>query len=137
MVLITLPRVLARSSISPARAGLRNSSTKAYLQTYSRWTPSKAGSIALTPYKPCALALVRHASKTIIRPVLQPIDKEREAAIGRRILQAHPERVTMESTTHPLFHEIVEPPPSPEPDMMAGINGDLVRFCMMIHRHKF
>ena len=126
MVLVTVPRALARSSISPARAGLHNLSTKAYLQTHSRWTPMNASSIALTPYKPCTSALVRYASK-VVRPILPPIDKEREAAYGRRLLRAHPERVSSESTTHPIFHEIVEPPPRPDPDMMAGINGDLVR----------
>ena len=124
MVLGYVPRGLIRIS---AGRGLCKLSTRSFLSTNTRTSTKTAHSLALSLYKPTGSALVRFASNTTKPPGIESIDTKHEAEISQRVMRAHPERVSSESTTHPLFHEVVDAPDLPEPDMMAGIKGDLVR----------
>ena len=124
MVLGYVPRSLIRIS---AGRGFCKLSTRSFLSTNTLSPTKAARSLALSLYKPTGSALVRYASNATKPPGNEQIDTKHEAEIGQRVMRAHPERVSSESTTHPLFHEIVDAPEQPDPDMMAGIRSDLVR----------
>lgn len=69
------------------------------------------------------MALTRFAAT---KGPMDKIDTKHEADLGKSKLEAHPETVSSESSTHPVFHEIATPEEEKDTDMMLGIRQDLV-----------
>jgi hypothetical protein len=84
-------------------------------------------STALKPLAPKTLALARWQSRDE-RPTVDKIDTTREKEIGEKhTIRPTPERVSASSTTSA---DVAMTPggDDPEPKMMAGVYGDIVRF---------
>ena len=110
-----------RSSTFGPQIRNRNASSRLYITSISRLSASR---LAISLYKPAPTALLRYASTATPG---DNIDHKREERIGEKVMRAHPERVSAESTTHPVTHEIVEEGEEEDIDMMAGVKSDLVR----------
>jgi hypothetical protein len=132
MSFASVVRAVPRSFLRPnVQNNFINTYSKTYLSTNARLTTFQAARPAgLTLYKPSTAALVRYASNTSNPPGIDPINTQKEEKIGEKVMRAHPERVTLESTTHPPFHELGEASQEKEVDMMAGIKNDLVRIII-------
>lgn len=90
--------------------------------------------------KPLGMGMTRFASA---RTPMDNIDQKHERELAKGKLEAHPELVSAESSTHPLFEEIGKPEEEKDTDMMAGIRGDLVSstgcvgvVCIMLSLHR-
>lgn len=123
-----LSRTVSRSAALLSHSKPANASTKLCISSKARLSSYRSPrNLALALYKPGTSALVRYASSSSNPPGVEDIDAKREEKIGQKVMRAHPERVSSESTTHPPFHEIVDNNAEKEVDMMAGIRHDLVR----------
>ena len=110
-----------RPSASIPQLTSRHASSRLYSSLKARPATNK---LALSVYKPLPTALLRYASTAVPG---DDIDLKREEKIGEKKMRAHPERVSAESTTHPMFHEVATKDDEENVDMMAGIRQDLVR----------
>ena len=60
-------------------------------------------------------------------PPMDKIDTKHEKELAKHVLEADPERVSMDSSVHPVFGEVAAPAEKKEEDkMMAGVNQDIV-----------
>lgn len=73
--------------------------------------------------KPLTMSLVRF--ETTRRPI-DNIDVKHEEQVGQTVMRAHPDRVSADSTMHPVFGEVGKEEEEKDTDMMAGIRSDLV-----------
>lgn len=80
--------------------------------------------LSMAQWKPVQVALLR-------RTFADKIDKDAEKRYANEKLQPAPERVSMTSSTHPVFEEIGTENPPPDVDMMSGVKGDLVNMVIM------
>ena len=114
-----IPQLLRATTFTP-RLHARSASSREYLGQISRPASNK---LAISLYKPASTALLRYASTTAPG---DNIDFKREEKIGEKVMKAHPERVSSESSVHPIMHEVATEDPEEDVDMMAGIRQDLV-----------
>jgi len=56
---------------------------------------------------------------------MDKIDEKHEKETANAKLEAHPELVSADSSTHPIFQEIGKPEEEKDTDMMAGIRADI------------
>lgn len=114
------PRQLPRcASSSLAKAALRNSTSLA----------KDVKPRALTAFRKDLNYITRSATglaprKTAYFGTTQ--DKAWEKEISERVMNAHPERVSMTSTIHPMFGEVATKDPEDDVDMMKDIRHDMV-----------
>lgn len=68
---------------------------------------------------------------------MDSINKKHEEEIARQKLEQHPELVSADSSTHPLFGEVGSTSEKSEKeddtDMMAGVKADLVSAAREVH----
>lgn len=70
------------------------------------------------------MALARHQSKG---PPFDKIDTKAEQELSQKPLEASPETVSLNSSTHPVFGEVgLKEEREKDADMMAGVKADLV-----------
>ena len=106
---------------SPARLDLVNASIRTRLHSLARQSRVKTPSqLALSPFRPCSLALQRYAS------TVDPISQKSEDRVGNTELEHHPEAVSTESSVRHVFHEEGVDEQEKDVDMLAGIKSDLV-----------
>ncbi|GIZ45734.1 hypothetical protein CKM354_000888800 [Cercospora kikuchii] len=75
--------------------------------------------------KPLALHFARGAASKD-GPPMDKIDTKHEKELAKHVLEADPERVSMDSSVHPVFGEVAAPAEKKEEDkMMAGVNQDI------------
>ena len=114
-----IPQVLRPTTFTP-RLHARCASSRQFLGSVSRPVSSK---LAISLYKPASTALLRYASTTAPG---DNIDFKREEKFGEKVMKAHPEIVSSESSVHPITHEVATPDQEEDVDMMAGIRQDIV-----------
>lgn len=74
------------------------------------------------------MALARYQSQG---PPYDRIDKKAEQELGKKPLQATPDTVSVNSSTHPVFGEVgMKDDKEKDADMMAGVKADLVRLLI-------
>lgn len=84
---------------------------------------SRSSSLELTVHKPWSRSLQRFASTA--KPV-DEVDKKAEEKVANKVIQPHPEEVTVDSTVHQVFHEKGRPDEEEDVEMLAGVWSDIV-----------
>ncbi|KAF2207053.1 hypothetical protein CERZMDRAFT_63053 [Cercospora zeae-maydis SCOH1-5] len=81
---------------------------------------------AAAAVKPLALQLARGAASKD-GPPMDKIDTKHEKELAKHVLEADPERVSMDSSVHPVFGEVGTAPASKheEDKMLSGVNQDI------------
>ena len=126
-------RAFARyAANSPLCSELANTSIRTRLHSLAHQSRVRAPSkLALSPFRPCSLALQRYAS------TVDPLSQRSEDKTGNTELEHHPEAVSTESSVRHVFHEEGVEEQEKDVDMLAGIKSDLVRTTLSLSKLCF
>ncbi|MCJ1463975.1 hypothetical protein MMC07_002585 [Pseudocyphellaria aurata] len=83
---------------------------------------SRSSGLELTVHNPWNHSLQRFAST--VKPV-DEVDQKAEEKIANKVIQPHPEEVTVDSTVHQVFHEKGTPDEEEDVEMLAGVWSDI------------
>lgn len=62
---------------------------------------------------------------------MDKVDTKHEKELAKHVLEADPENVSLDSTTHPVFGEVGPKADGKEEEkMMAGVNQDIVCYAL-------
>ncbi|KAL2350128.1 hypothetical protein BJ546DRAFT_488399 [Cryomyces antarcticus] len=119
----------------PSRALLRSLASSAAPSVRATSHSGAVGQLQLTS-RLCTLSTKR--PQTLAKPLTaafarlqttqtqwDKIDKKQEGKVGKEKLEASPELVSSESSTHPIFGEVGTEEKEDDTDMMAGVKADL------------
>ena len=127
MLRTTIPRTLLRPlTTAPTKVARAQFQFKPNVLESVQFTSRLC---TLSSKRPQAIAVtIQKLNRTALRSSSKydKPDKNLEAKIGKKKLEAHPELVSTTSSTHPLFGEIGTKEPEKDADMSAGIVADLV-----------